>query len=138
MLAPEIRAGTLSELGYAGRDVDWWDYRTENGAEPYGVRYAARNSQISGRGTIQSTDHSEVGRPRRDTSPSSSYRCAAITHCNSLGATRIFGCAAGNYATALKAASYNANWMECEKIIGPTDEIARLRASEMTRMTRFS
>jgi hypothetical protein len=65
----------------------------------------------------------------RDTSPAVSADAQLSTHCNSLGETLIFECAAGNYATALKAASSKMpNWMECGvKIIGPTDEIARFR-----------
>ena len=69
----------------------------------------------------------------RDTSPSVSTDAQQSTHCNSLGETRIFECAAGNYATALRAASYKMpNWMECEvQIIGPTDEIARFRTAHI-------
>ena len=69
----------------------------------------------------------------RDTSPSVSTDAQQSTHCNSLGETRIFECAAGNYATALRAASYKMpNWMECEvEIIGPTDEIARFRTARI-------
>ena len=89
--------------------------------------------QIGGRGT--------TSRPRvtvrvahgRDTSPAVSADAQQSTHCNSLGETRIFECAAGNYATALRAASYKMpNWMECEvRIIGPIDEIARFRTAHI-------
>ena len=41
--------------------------------------------------------------------------------------------AVGNYATALRAASYKMpNWMECDvRIIGPIDEIARFRTAHI-------
>ena len=57
-----------------------------------------RDSQIGGRGTTSRQGSRRVVQGR-DTS--SSTDAQQSTHCNSLGETRIFECAAGNYATAL-------------------------------------
>ena len=69
----------------------------------------------------------------RDTSPSVSTDAQQSTHCNSLRETRIFECAAGNYATALRAASYKCpiGWNARSEIIGPTDEITRFRTAHI-------
>jgi hypothetical protein len=63
-------------------------------------------------------------------------------YCNSLGETRIFECAAGNYAAALRAASYKCpiGWNARSKLSDPLMRSLDLglRTSEMTRMASFS